>query len=221
MIYCPYIGGNIQLGQPFWNLFNRLDGCAREGLAVLFYGGSWRWRVWHPASMTANIHQRRRQRIRRGTTSRRIWYGGHHGAPSAPFSPDDDGSAYGYHTELTARIMAGASAQRYGIRTGRRAKLQNIQTTATIYGQYVGGSWRWRTSWTAAHTGIIQQRQRIQTWRELQADMVRRTSWRAVAPFRPDDDNDNHIRPGGGHHGAPSAQWYAIRTAAHTGIIQY
>ena len=33
------------MGQPFWNLFNRLDGCAREGLTVLFYGGSWRWRT--------------------------------------------------------------------------------------------------------------------------------------------------------------------------------
>ena len=51
------------MGQPFWNLFNRLDGCAREGLAVLFYGGSWRWRR-HPATMTGNIHQWRRQRIR-------------------------------------------------------------------------------------------------------------------------------------------------------------
>ena len=81
--------------------------------------GSWRWRVWHPASMTTNIHQRRRQHIRRGTTSRPIWWrrnqDGDQAADimagaSAQWRRNQDGSAYGYYSVLTAWIMAGASA---------------------------------------------------------------------------------------------------------------
>ena len=102
----------------------------------------------HPASMTGNRYQWRRQHIRRGTTSRRVWRrhhteltadvirngdqvaraDGYHGRAVAPYCPDDDGSTYGYHSKLTARIMAGASAQWYGTRT------------ATVRVQYVGAS---------------------------------------------------------------------------------
>ena len=51
---------------------------------------------------------------------------GYHGRAVAPYCPDDDGSTYGHHSKLTARIMAGASAQWYGTRT------------ATVRVQYVG-----------------------------------------------------------------------------------
>ena len=68
---------------------------------------------------------------------------------------------------LTARIMAGASAQWHGTRTA------DIIRTATRYAANVGGSWRWRTASgiddgqhtpmaTAAHT----------TRYDLQAGMV-------------------------------------------------
>ncbi len=92
----------------------------------------------HPASMTANIRQRRRQRIRRGTTSRRIWYGGHHGAPSAPFRPDDDNDN---HIRPTAGAIrngdqaAGIMARRLlnGMQSGR----QHIRVSFSTDGDHI------------------------------------------------------------------------------------
>ena len=86
--------------------------------------------------------------IRNGDQVARAY--GYHGRAVAPYCPDDNGSTYGYHSKLTARIVAGASAQWHGTRT------------ATIYGNTSARPWRWRRHPTSMTANIYQwQRQHI------------------------------------------------------------